>query len=301
MKTIFIWNFVAGEILDQLVDWIYGQLVGFLGNFFALMGNMGVELFELEWVDAIVLFFSRLAWALFSVSVVVCAFECGIEYSAGRGNLQQTALNIIKGFLAVSLFTVVPIRLYALSVSLQGTFSAGLTGYGRSIGEVGQDIITELSEIQSLGDVVNSSHFGLGIISSPIMLLFCIILMAWAVLKVFFANLKRGGILLIQIAVGSLYMFSVPRGYLDGFTGWMKQVIGLCLTAFLQSTILIAGLMVFKEHALMGIGLMLSAGEVPRIAGSFGVDTTTRASLSSAVYTAQSAISVTRTIAAVVK
>lgn len=301
MKTIFIWNFVAGEILDQLVDWIYGQLVGFLGNFFALMGNMGVELFELEWVDAIVLFFSRLAWALFSVSVVVCAFECGIEYSAGRGNLQQTALNIIKGFLAVSLFTVVPVRLYALSVSLQGTFSAGLTGYGRSIGEVGQDIITELSEIQSLGDVVSSSHFGLGIISSPIMLLFCIILMAWAVLRVFFANLKRGGILLIQIAVGSLYMFSVPRGYLDGFTGWMKQVIGLCLTAFLQSTILIAGLMVFKEHALMGVGLMLSAGEVPRIAGSFGVDTTTRASLSSAVYTAQSAISVTRTIAAVVK
>ena len=301
MKTIFIWNFVAGEILDQLVDWVYGQLVGFLGNFFALMGNMGVELFELEWVDAIVLFFSRLAWALFSVSVVVCAFECGIEYSAGRGNLQQTALNIIKGFLAVNLFTVVPVRLYALSVSLQGTFSAGLTGYGRSIGEVGQDIITELSEIQSLGDVVNSSHFGLGIISSPIMLLFCIILMAWAVLKVFFANLKRGGILLIQIAVGSLYMFSVPRGYLDGFTGWMKQVIGLCLTAFLQSTILIAGLMVFKEHALMGVGLMLSAGEVPRIAGSFGVDTTTRASLSSAVYTAQSAISVTRTIAAVVK
>lgn len=301
MKTIFIWNFVAGEILDQLVDWFYGQLVGFLGNFFALMGNMGVELFELEWVDAIVLFFSCLAWALFSVSVVVCAFECGIEYSAGRGNLQQTALNIIKGFLAVSLFTVVPVRLYALSVSLQGTFSAGLTGYGRSIGEVGQDIITELSEIQSLGDVVNSSHFGLGIISSPIMLLFCIILMAWAVLRVFFANLKRGGILLIQIAVGSLYMFSVPRGYLDGFTGWMKQVIGLCLTAFLQSTILIAGLMVFKEHALMGVGLMLSAGEVPRIAGSFGVDTTTRASLSSAVYTAQSAISVTRTIAAVVK
>ena len=56
-------------------------------------------------------------------------------------------MNIIKGFLAVSLFTVVPVRLYALSVSLQGTFSAGLTGYGRSIGEVGQDIITELSEI----------------------------------------------------------------------------------------------------------------------------------------------------------
>ena len=283
------------------MDWIYGQIVGFLGNFFALMGNMGVELFELDWVNAIVLFFSRLGWALFAVSVVVCAFECGIEYSAGRGNLQQCALNVIKGFLAVSLFTVVPVRLYALSVSLQGTFSAGLTGYGRSIGEVGQDIVTELSEIQTLSDAVNSTHFGLDVITSPIMILFCVILMAYAVLKVFFANLKRGGILLIQIAVGSLYMFSIPRGYLDGFVGWMKQVIGLCLTAFLQSTILIAGLMIFKNHALMGVGLMLSAGEVPRIAGNFGVDTTTRANVMSAVYTAQAAVNTTRTIAAAIK
>ena len=283
------------------MDWIYGQIVGFLGNFFALMGNMGVELFELDWVNAIVLFFSRLGWALFAVSVVVCAFECGIEYSAGRGNLQQCALNVIKGFLAVSLFTVVPVRLYALSVSPQGTFSAGLTGYGRSIGEVGQDIVTELSEIQTLSDAVNSTHFGLDVITSPIMILFCVILMAYAVLKVFFANLKRGGILLIQIAVGSLYMFSIPRGYLDGFVGWMKQVIGLCLTAFLQSTILIAGLMIFKDHALMGVGLMLSAGEVPRIAGNFGVDTTTKANVMSAVYTAQAAVSTTRTIAAAIK
>ena len=288
-------------MLNQLVDWIYGQIVGFLGNFFALMGNMGVELFELDWVNAIVLFFSRLGWALFAVSVVVCAFECGIEYSAGRGNLQQCALNVIKGFLAVSLFTVVPVRLYALSVSLQGTFSAGLTGYGRSIGEVGQDIVTELSEIQTLSDAVNSTHFGLDVITSPIMILFCVILMAYAVLKVFFANLKRGGILLIQIAVGSLYMFSIPRGYLAGFVGWMKQVIGLCLTAFLQSTILIAGLMIFKDHALMGVGLMLSAGEVPRIAGNFGVDTTTKANVMSAVYTAQAAVSTTRTIAAAIK
>lgn len=81
----------------------------------------------------------------------------------------------------------------------------------------------------------------------------------------------------------------------------MKQVIGLCLTAFLQSTILIAGLMIFRDHALMGVGLMLSAGEVPRIAGNFGVDTTTKANVMSAVYTAQAAVSTTRTIAAAIK
>ena len=132
------------------------------------------------------------------------------------------------------------------------------------------------------------------------MFLFCIILMAYAVINVFFANLKRGGILLIQIAVGSLYMFSIPRGYGDGFNQWVKQVIGLCLTAFLQATILIAGLMEFRENALIGLGLMLSATEAPRIAGAFGLDTTTRANIMSAFYTAQAAVTTTRTIMATV-
>ena len=297
---MFIWDFVASTVMDDLIDWFYGQLVGFLGNFFAQMGNMGVELFDLEWVQAVILFFSKLAWALFAVSLVVRAFECGIEYASGRANLQQTALDMIKGFFAVSLFTTVPVRLYALSVSLQGTLSVGLTGSDTTIGEVGQQIITDLSEIDSLADMIDNSYFGLGVITSPLMILFCVILMAYAVIKVFFANLKRGGILLIQIAVGSLYMFSIPRGYIDGFVQWMKQVIGLCLTAFLQSTILVAGLMVFKDHALLGLGLMLSAGEVPRIAGTFGLDTTTRANIMSAVYAAQAAINTTRTIAGTV-
>ena len=295
---MFIWDFVADKILGQIVDWFYGQVVGFLGNFFAEMGNMGVELFEMSWVQSIVLFFSYLAWALYGTGLVVACFECGIEYSSGRGNIRETALNAIKGFMAVSLFTVVPVRLYELSVTLQGQLTTGITGYGASIGDVASDIMQEFSAVESLTDLTSGPFLGFGSITSGIMILFCIILMAYAIIKVFFANLKRGGILLIQIAVGSLYMFSVPRGYGDGFVQWCKQVIGLCLTAFLQATILVAGLMVFKDHALLGLGLMLSAGEIPRIAGAFGLDTTTKANLTSAVYTAQSAVNIARTVAA---
>lgn len=291
---MFIWEFAANPIMDALMDWFYNQVVGFLGAFFAQIGNMGVELFELEWVDAVVLFFSQLGWALFGVSLVVSGFECGIEYISGRGNIQQAALNAIKGFLAVNLFTVVPIRLYALSVSLQGTMTRGISGAGGGIGDLGTAIIEELESV-SLPELATAGLWG-GIGTNTMMVIFCIILMAYAVIKVFFSNLKRGGILLIQIAVGSLYMFSIPRGFTDGFVQWMKQVIGLCLTAFLQATILVAGLMVFREHALLGLGLMLSAGEVPRIAGTFGLDTTTRANIMSAVYTAQAAVNTTRTI-----
>ena len=88
--------------------------------------------------------FSQLGWALFGVSVVVCCFEFGLEYSTGRGNIQQTALNILKGFLAVSLFSTVPVRLYALSVSLQASFTAGITGLG-DIGALGQNLIAKLT------------------------------------------------------------------------------------------------------------------------------------------------------------
>ena len=297
---MFVWDFVTTYVMSELLNWIFGQVVSFLGNFFALMGSMGAELFEMEWVQAVVGFFSHLGWALFGVGLVVCCFECGIGYASGRADVRQTALNILKGFLAVSLFTTVPVRLYALSVSLQGELTSGIAGMGTRIGDVGLSIIETFQDAEGLEMVVEAGKLGLSVLNSPAMALFCIILMAYAVVKVFFANLKRGGILLIQIAVGSLYMFSVPRGYIDGFVQWTKQIIGLCLTAFLQSTILVAGLMVFRENALMGLGLMLSAGEVPHIAGAFGLDTSVHANLSSAMYTVQSAVSTTKVVAAAV-
>ena len=79
---MFIWDFVADKILGQIVDWFYGQVVGFLGNFFSEMGSMGAELFEMNWVQSVVLFFSFLGWALFATGLVVAVFECGIEYAA---------------------------------------------------------------------------------------------------------------------------------------------------------------------------------------------------------------------------
>ena len=251
----------------------------------------------MTWVKSIVLFFTYLGWALYGTGLVVSDFECGIEYQSGRGSIKDTALNNIKGFLAVGLFSTVPVELYKLSVSLQSSFTAGITGLGTGIDTVAGNIISQLSSAGALEKAANAGVFGgIGSTLNPIMLIFILIMMGYAVIKVFFANLKRGGILLIQIAVGSLYMFSVPRGYLDGFVGWCKQIIGLCLTAFLQSTILIAGLMVLKDHVLLGLGLMLAAGEIPRIAGAFGLDTSTKANFMSAVYAGQTAMNITRTI-----
>ncbi|MCD8197527.1 MAG: DUF6045 family protein [Lachnospiraceae bacterium] len=298
---MFIWDFVAETVLGQIVDWFYGQLVGFLGDFFMQMGNMGAELFTLSWVQSLVQFFYQMAWALYVTGLVVAVFECGIEYQNGRGSIRDTALNAVKGFLAVSLFTTVPVELYQFCVSLQGSFTAEITGLGDDFGTVAANIIAELQNAGDWESAVSSGVFGgLGAITSPILIIFILIMMGYAVIKVFFANLKRGGILLIQICVGSLYMFSVPRGYIDGFVGWCKQVVGLCFTAFMQATVLVAGLMVVKDHALLGLGLMLSAGEIPRIAGQFGLDTGTRANVMGAVYAAQGVVNLSKTVTQVV-
>ena len=271
--------------MDSIFDWVYAQAVGFLGNFFSEMGNMGADLFTLAPVQGVVLFFRYLGWALFVVGLVVSLFEFGIERQSGRGNVKDLALNALKGFMAVSLFTILPVELYKLAVNLQGTLTSGLTGLG-DINGLAANILDSITNFQI--KFVSSYN--------PLTMLFVVIMMGYAIIKVFFGNLKRGGILLVQIAVGSLYMFSVPRGYIDGFTQWMKQVIGLCLTAFLQATFLTIGLLVIPQHPILGLGLMLSAGEVPRIAGAFGLETSTRANIMSAVYTAQAAVNMTKTI-----
>ena len=41
---------------------------------------------------------------------------------------------------------------------------------------------------------------------------------------------------------------------------------------------------------------MLSAGEIPRVAGAFGMETSTKANMMSAVYTAQAAVNTTRSL-----
>ena len=126
--------------------------------------------------------------------------------------------------------------------------------------------------------------------------IFILLAFSYCVIKIFFANIKRGGILLIQIAVGSLYMFSVPRGYMDGFYQWCKQTIAICLSAFLQTTLLFLGMMTFQTNMLLGLGVMLAANEVPRIAQQFGLDSSVRVNMSSVVYSTSSAVNLARTV-----
>ena len=86
-------------------------------------------------------------------------------------------MNLIKGFMAVSLFSVVPVKLYELCVSLQANFGYAISGAGASFGTVAGNIIDELT-LENFADFATTHVGGFNSVTSSIMVLFCIILMA---------------------------------------------------------------------------------------------------------------------------
>lgn len=132
---------IIDGILNRIIQWLFTVIYDGIADFFTMISGMGVEIFELDWVTAVIELFSLFGWVLFVVGLIVSAFDLAVEYQNGRANVQSTALNWIKGFMAVSLFTITPIELYKFCVSLQNTLSGDLTRIfasqqGTTLGEV---------------------------------------------------------------------------------------------------------------------------------------------------------------------
>ena len=275
-----LWDNTIGGVTDAIGDWIweamfewlFNLIYGAIADLFEFINSTTSDVFSMSWVQAFVGLFQSLAWMLFVCGLVVAVFDTAIAYESGQANIKNTCLNVLKGFMAASLVTVVPQRLYSFCVATQGTFTHELLG--NFIGDVSDSVADSgLKVIIALASDVS------------LFSLFFIILFGYCTVKVIFANIKRGGIMLCQIAVGSLYLFGVPRGYTDGFYGWCKQVIATCLTAFLQTTILYLGLLSYTQHPLLAVGICLSATEVPRIAQMFGLDTSVKVNMMSVSHT----------------
>ena len=280
---------ISNTIWNTMLKWMYESIYGAVADFFTLMGNMGADIFDLDWVKATIKLFTMFGWSLFIAGLVVAIFDVAIEYQHGRADIKTTSLNILKGFFAWSLIGVLPVELYKFCITLQNTFAHDLTvmfAGGQSLSLSGQSTSVLVGSFAVSGNV-----------TIRLFNILALIAFAYCVVKIFFQNIKRGGILLVQMAVGSLYMFSVPRGYTDGFYQWCKQVIALCLTAFMQTTLLFLGLMTFPGNMLLGLGIMLAANEVPRIAQQFGLDSSVRVNMMSVVHATTTAVNLTRSLA----
>lgn len=267
---------MSGSIWSVFFNWIYNLVYQAASDFFALMEEMGAALFDLPWVSACLTFFRYFGWAMFAVGLAVAVFDTAIEYQSSHYiNIKQQIMPMLYGLLAVNLFTEVPVRLYTFCINAQKIFTNELGG-SASISQAASDALSSTAGNETL-----------------LFLLF-IIALAYCVIKVFLSNIKRGGILLTQIAVGSLYMVTLPKGNTEGFISWMKQVIALCVTSFMQMTLLYLGLITWHTNILLGLGVMLAANEVPRVAQRFGMDTGFQGAINSVVANTSTAVNFTR-------
>ena len=263
---------ISDAIWDIMFEWIFNKVYGLIAELFTFINETATDIFALSWVQVFVGLFGSLAWMLFVCGLIVAVFDTAVAYESGQVNIKNTCINVLKGFMAASLVTVVPQRLYSFCINMQGTFATELlgnfiSGTSDTMADTGLAVIFALASDVSLFS------------------LFFMILFGYCTVKVVFANIKRGGIMLCQIAVGSIYMIGIPRGFTDGFSSWCKQVIATCLTAFLQTVILYLGLLTYTQHPLLAVGICLSANEVPRIAQMYGLDTSVRVNMMSVSHT----------------
>lgn len=291
-----VWNEISSKLWEKFIKFILGAVSEFVSYVLTKISTIPLQVFSLTAVQGLLTFFGQLGWALFITGVILAIFDICIEYqSMGRFNIKRQLLPLISGFFAVNLFNVLPVKIYAFAVDQQGALEKMIQILNSASLSPNNAAHNGMSNIKNLA----TPSSGLG---EQLYVILLLIVFIYATVKVFMANMKRGGILLVMIGVGSLYMISIPRGYTDGFWSWCKQIIALCFTAVMQNILLYLGsLTVASGEILTGICIMLAANEVPRICGQFGLDTSSKANLGGALYTANAAMNTVRSATQIIQ
>ena len=167
---------ITDEIWDIMFSWLFNLIYGAVADLFEFINKSTSNIFALSWVQSFIALFHSLAWMLFVCGLIVAVFDTAIAYESGQANIKNTCLNVLKGFMAASLVTVVPQRLYAFCVAMQGTFSHELLG--GFIGATSSSVAgTGLSVIIALASDIS------------LFSLFFIILFGYCTVKVVFSNI----------------------------------------------------------------------------------------------------------------
>ena len=275
---IFVEALLTGQLWSLLFTTIInliGDNVGDICMKIISLADGTEDLFKTDVAQILVGFSKLFGFMLWIIGFIIATAELVINHKSNRlisDSLRDYAMNTFKSFLGVTYFTIVPVPLYMLISKLAVKICNVLI----NTGEVG----TNFNEIQ------------FDFLPSDLLWLIFLIAVLFSGLKVLFSFIKRGGVLMILILVGSVHMINIPRGYWDAFWSWCRQIIALCITQFCQMALFCAGLSVILSGVMVsfstfiaGLSMMLAAAEVPRIAERYGMDTSLKGNAAGAVQT----------------
>lgn len=312
--------------MEELFHYIYYQITSVTLTMLTDINGYSSALFRNSYVAAIVKFFSSLGWGLGLIGAFMAMMEFAVTYqNGGGGSFLGTGMNMLKLFLALLFSFNIPIMLYTFCTDIYGVISnaaAGtMNGANAGVIDLAKGVILNMFQRlypgaglgfkpptiwdfwKQLSDGFQASDVQDAMLSANAdwWALLQLAAIVYVIFKVFFGNLKRGGILLVQMCVCSLHMFSLARGYADGYSSWCKQVVGLCFTAFMQNLLYLLGLLMLQDtgtqNIMFSLGLLLVSAEVPRIAQWFGLETSTRSGIGQALHSAGSAVMLIRAFA----
>lgn len=280
MEAVFnglLFGFFQTALTKLLV--VCNTLTGFL-----LVGIN--ELLVNSAVKSYLSFLQIFASFLFIVGIGFAVAEWAITINEGSSaTVMGTFKHIILGFVATISFTTIPVILLKFTAECTAFLIGGMT----------LDSLTD-----PLSRNIIDNFTAQGNLMWPVFIIVFII----CIFRIFFANLKRGGILIIQLTACPFHIFSVPRGYVDSFFSWCKQVIALYLTTFTQNFLLALAVVILSSakdinitNMALCVGVLLASTEAPRILQTFGLETSLKTNASQAVYGIGSAASTTINIA----
>ena len=277
--AFFVEALVTGQFLSLLVS----ACVSAAGDAFSAaainiinMADVTEEVFQTSVASILVSFAKFFGFMLWVIGLVIAIGEIAINYKANRSigeSIHDFGMNFFKSFLAVTFFTTVPLPLYLLITDIATKICIPILNSGAA-------------------NSFSLNNINFDFVQSDLMLLIFFIALLFTGIKVLFSFIKRGGVLMILILVGSVHMINTPRGYWDAFWSWCRQIIALCITQFCQIALFCCGISIFLSSFMVsfgtflaGLSLILAAAEVPRIADRYGMDTSLKGNAMGAVQT----------------
>ena len=240
-------------------------------------------------------FYFLTSWGgvMFIIGVGLALAEFAASYNEGNGtDVKGTLKNIAVGLFASFGVVNIPILLFRFTIEatnslIGGSISSALEGQNfQSLIEFrALENTTPEGVIESSGETVMTASGGWFIGS-----IFCIVMFVFIV-KIMLGNFKRSGILIVLLTICPIHLLSIPRGYTDGFYSWCKQVVGQCVTFFVQNFLLALSILVFANSGslslrnfLITLGILLASSEAPRILQQFGLESSVRSNATQAIY-----------------
>lgn len=267
--------------MDIIFNYLQQKIVESAGSILTGLSSVSIDIFSNSVVINLLNFMDYVGYMLLAVGILFAISNMYIQYvEDGTSQVHLLIVNIINSIVVIIFLQAGTIAMFNISTIIQNAMKSFIT-------------VPDFNDV--VGTISSVGSDSLNVVWAFIVDIVALI----AIIVVLVQCTKRAGIYLIQIMVGYLYIFSIPAGNTDGFFGWCRQTVAIAFTNAVQITLLMLGMKLMTntlQSIFLGIGVILAASSVEKVAGQFGMSANSRQSIGAAVRTVRETTQLIHTI-----